>query len=220
MSRRLNFLSAILKEDEDSLLFKFLQAQLRKPSKNDWGQTVIKDLEILEIDMPLSEIASISSDAFKKEVNERIGKEALKYLNNEKSKHSKVLHIPHSEMHLQDYLSPSEMSVKEAKFLFQLRCRMIDVRANYAGGFADLSCPLCKVEVDSQRHLMYCKKLDGESDLVSEMPNYEDLFGTDITNKICVARIINQRFLKRKQMVKKEERKTPKGPSDPDACGL
>ena len=40
-SRRLNFLSAILKEDEDSLLFKFLQAQLRRPSKNDWWQTVI-----------------------------------------------------------------------------------------------------------------------------------------------------------------------------------
>ena len=83
-----------------------------------------------------------------------------------------------------------------------------------------MSCPLCKVEVDSQRHLMNCKNLDGESDLVSEMPKYEDLFGTDIKNKICVARIINQRFLKRKQMVKKEERKTPKGPSDPDACGL
>ena len=57
---------------------------------------------------------------------------------------------------------------------------MIDVRANYSGGCADMSCPLCKVEVDSQRHLMNCKNLDGESDLVSEMPKYEDLFGTDI----------------------------------------
>ena len=97
---------------------------------------------------------------------------------------------------------------------------MIDVRASYAGGWADLSCPLCKVEVDSQRLLMNCKNLDGESDLVSEMPKYPDLFGTDIKNKILVARIINKRFLKRKQIVKNEERTTPKGPSDPDVCGL
>ena len=76
MSRRLDFLSSILKEDEDSLLFKFFQAQLRRTSKNYWGQTVINDLEMLEIDMPFSEIASISSDVFKKEINERISKEA------------------------------------------------------------------------------------------------------------------------------------------------
>ena len=41
MSRRLIFLSSILKEDEDSLIFKFLQAQLKNPNKEDWGQTVI-----------------------------------------------------------------------------------------------------------------------------------------------------------------------------------
>ena len=59
MSRRLNFLSSILKEDEDSLLFKFLQAQLRNPNKKDWGQTVSKDMEMLEMDVSIYNIASM-----------------------------------------------------------------------------------------------------------------------------------------------------------------
>ena len=35
MSRRLNFLNYILREDKDSLIYKVLQAQLRKPTSND-----------------------------------------------------------------------------------------------------------------------------------------------------------------------------------------
>ena len=88
---------------------------------------------------------------------------------------------------------------------------MFDVRTNYAGGLNDLNCPLFQLEEDSQKHLMYCLKFNGESDLVSVMPKYEDLFGTELNEKILVSRIINQRFLKRKQILKKEERKMPNG---------
>ena len=49
MSRRINFLSCILREDQNSLISKFLQAQLKSPNKNDWGQTETSDLEILVI---------------------------------------------------------------------------------------------------------------------------------------------------------------------------
>ena len=97
---------------------------------------------------------------------------------------------------------------------------MIEVRANYSGGYKDLNCPLCKKEVDSQAHLMYCKKLNGENDLVLEMPQYDHLFGNKLDGKILVARIINQRFTKRKQLLKKKETKKLKSPSDPDDCGL
>ena len=57
MSRRLNYLSTILKENEDSLLLKFFQAQLKTPNKNDWALTVQKDMEYLDIDVPVSEVS-------------------------------------------------------------------------------------------------------------------------------------------------------------------
>ena len=64
MSRRLNYLSTILKENEDSLLFKFFQAQLKTPTKNDWALTVQKDMEYLDINVPMSEISKMSGEKF------------------------------------------------------------------------------------------------------------------------------------------------------------
>ena len=83
-SRRVNFLSCILREDEDALIYKFLHAQLRKPNKNDWGQTVLADLEDLDISTPLSEIPRIPRESFKNLVSEKISVLALDYLNTEK----------------------------------------------------------------------------------------------------------------------------------------
>ena len=49
--RRLNFLQYILKEDNNSLIYSFLKAQLEKPTKGDWGQSCQKNLAELEIEM-------------------------------------------------------------------------------------------------------------------------------------------------------------------------
>jgi hypothetical protein len=149
-----------LREDEDALIYKFLHAQLRKPNKNDWGQTVLADLEDLDISTPLSEIPRIPRESFKNLVSEKISVLALDYLNKEKSRHTKVLNLLHRNMKMQEYLGPNEMGIDEEKFLFQLRTRMIEVRNNYSGSYLDLRCPLCKAEVDTQQHLLECKKLE------------------------------------------------------------
>ena len=207
MSRRLNFLSSIVREDEDSLIFKFLQAQLRSPSKNDWGQTVLSDLELLEIDTSIDNIKSIPVETFRKTINDRIQKEALKYLNNEKMKHSKVLHIEHTKMELQDYLSPTDLSVKEAKFLFMLRCRMADVKANFSGSYSSLCCPLCEVETDTQKHLLSCEALSEENEIVTRVPSYEDLFSIELEAKSVISRVLMKKFKMRKKELKKLKEK-------------
>ena len=207
MSRRLNYLSSILREDKSSLIFRFLQAQLKNPTKNDWGQTVISDLKAIGFEQKLSEIVDITCETFKNVIQVGILKVALAYLNSEKSKHSKVLHISHTSMEMQDYLCPNEMSVQEAKFVFQLRSRMVEVRTNYGGSHPDLRCPLCMMEHDTQKHLLECVKLDGVGELVSVLPEYEDLFSRKLEPKVKVSRILRARFLKRKQMMKKESQK-------------
>ena len=110
-------------------------------------------------------------------------------------------------MEMQDYLCPNEMSVQEAKFVFQLRSRMVEVRTNYGGSHPDLRCPLCMMEHDTQKHLLECVKLDGVGELVSVLPEYEDLFSRKLEPKVKVSRILRARFLKRKQMMKKESQK-------------
>ena len=115
MGRRINLLSSIVKEGEDSLIFKFVMAQLTNPNNSDWGQTVISFLEYVNMDMRLYDIANTDTEKLKEMVKMNIQEAALNYLNKEKSNHNKVKHIPHNEMKIQDYLSPDELTIDEAK---------------------------------------------------------------------------------------------------------
>ena len=203
MSRRLNFLHYILNEDENSLIFTFFMAQLEQPSRQDWCQTVIEDLKTLKINLTLNELRNLEKSKFKKLIKDKIEEEALKYLNSVKAKHSKVLHIKHSKMMVQDYLRPEDtISINEAKFLFLLRTRMLDVRANFEGKYKDLMCPACKLVEDTQHHLIECSKLS-DDDLVEKLPEYNDLFGDDLEPKVNTSRIIRMKFQRRKEFDKK-----------------
>ena len=145
------------------------------------------------------------AETFKKVVNEKVKEAALKYLNEEKSKHTKVLHIVHNEMKLQEYLSPNEIRIQEAKFLFLIRCRMLEVRNNFSGSYSDLKCPLCKLVEDSQEHLLECPKLTEEEEMVETIPEYNDVFVGNFAQKVEVTRIMISKYKKRRNLIKKEK---------------
>ena len=47
-------------------------------------------------------------------------------------KHTKVLYIQHNKVEIQGYLLPKNVtSIQHAKFTFQARTRMLDLRANF-----------------------------------------------------------------------------------------
>ena len=131
MSRRAMFYHYILHEDKNSLLYKFYKSQCRNPVKGDWCLTVAEDLETLKIDLSEQKIEKLSEYSFKKLVNASIKKEAFKYLDNIKSTHTKVLHIPHKYLEMQDYLTSADNSPDLARFAFLCRSRMLEVGANY-----------------------------------------------------------------------------------------
>ena len=66
LKRRLLFLQYILKEKDESLIKKFLKTQIKTPSRNDWINSVLKDLELLEIDLTNDEIEELSTAKFKR----------------------------------------------------------------------------------------------------------------------------------------------------------
>ena len=206
-SRRLNFLHSILHEEQHSLIYRFLQAQLDDPTKNDWGTSVHADLKRLEMSSDLNEVREASVYTFKNDVKKRIVKDSLKYLNHEKASHSKVLHIVHSEMELQDYLSPSSGLVSlEAKFIFMLRTRMLDIKSNYQGKYSNLNCPICDSQQDTQQHLLQCQKLKDENEIIKQIPDYDDLFGANLDSKIMISRIIKLRFQERNNILKERNK--------------
>ena len=106
-------------------------------------------------------------------------------------------------MAMQDYLCPNEISVDEAKFIFHLRTRMLDVKTNYSERYTDSLCPSCKIEEDTQKHLIECSKLDTDGDLVTKLPEYDHLFSEKLDLKVSIAKIIKQRYDKRIAISKK-----------------
>ena len=208
--RRLNFLQYMLHEDNDCLVHSFLKTQLENPSNGDWGQSCKKDLEELEIQMEIDDIEKMTKNKFRNLVKKKTLEKALQHLNQVKAKHSKVLHLTHTKLEMQKYLEENEMSIHECKFLFSLRSRMIDVKTNYREKHSDTMCPCCEETEDSQQHLLSCSKIESDGEIVSSVPDYQDLFGSNLSKQVNMSRILKNRFGKRKKHT------TAKGgPSDP-----
>ena len=108
---------------------------------------------------------------------------------------------------MQDYLAPNEITNEEAKLIFHIRCRMLEVRTNYSGSYGDLSCPLCNLSEDNQQHLLDTLGEDEEGEVVTKKPEYNDIFSEKLKPKAEIARIIISRYKKRKKILKKKEEK-------------
>ena len=204
-SRRLNYLQYILHEDKESLMYTFLEAQRENPVRNDWCQTIQEDLEVFGIDLTLEEIEKMSETQFKELVKQKEREASLAHLNNEKisKNHTKVMHIKHEALKMQDYLEPNSASIEECKFIFTLRSRMVDIRCNFRGNYndGDTLCPVCYSGEDTQPHMLVCEDLLESHAVVLDIPEYEDLFGQNLKKKLEVALILKKHFKKRKQLL-------------------
>ena len=205
--RRLMYLHYLLNENANSLISKFLKIQMEIPSKQDWINSVEKDLVFLDIFLSYDDIKELSTIQFKSFLDKIIEAKALEHLNNIKLKHSKVLHIRHDSLCMQPYLSPKNAWDNQlSKFLFQARTRMLDLRANFKMKHVKtgLACELGCGEEESQEHLLVCKKIPESSITGKTVPKYEDLFEIEVDKQMKMAAILKERFLKRKDLLKQK----------------
>ena len=95
-------------------------------------------------------------------------------------------------MNIQNYLRTVKIDNidEERKVIFQLRTRMnYNIKNNFRNMHKDTVCEGCNVE--KSKHTKECKELLGGNELVTYMPLYEDLFGTDKKEQVYIARIIS-----------------------------
>ena len=64
-TRRILYLHHILQRNEDSLLYRFFEAQLENPTPKDWVSQVLEYLEELEIQHELEEIQIMNKEKYK-----------------------------------------------------------------------------------------------------------------------------------------------------------
>ena len=77
------------------------------------------------------------------------------------------------------------------KWLFKCRIDDIDVKGNRRWQYENITCFSCNSNLDeTQQHILLCKTLIGKSEIPTYIPNYLDLFGENIEDKLYVSRLI------------------------------
>ena len=198
--RRVLYLQDILKQNENSLLHTFFLAQLKNPTNGDWASQVLQDLEDLQINLKLSKIKEMSKYSYKSIVRKRIQIEALKYLNNIKQKHNHIRLFTYENWQIAKYLCSIELSNTEKKFIFACRSNDLDLKGTKPWFYEDSVCFCCKSATEDISHIIQCSELLGKNELLSYIPNIEDLEGS-LDELIYLCSIIQENMNRRKAFI-------------------
>ena len=160
----------------------FFKAQLRNPSKGDWTEIVKKDLVDFEIFESFDQIAKLSTNVFKKKAATACKKYAFQKLINDKNSadKSKGRNLTYSKFKTMNYLISGQLSPQEAKLMFKLRSRMLNVKGNFKNKYLNndtfLQCQKCLSGIlESQEHIIDCDIFETKPDI-----NYNDIFCDDM----------------------------------------
>ena len=185
--KRLGYLHYILNEDKKSMIFRFFESQMKQRTKKDWVSTVLDDLEKLEINSNMEEIANMKKTSFMNLIKNKINKRTFENLESLKQSHSKVKKVEHIGIKIQKYLQPnnSKMTKVEAQIIFKLRCRMTEAKINLKGKYDDWGCSACGLEEESQEHIIKCEQLNRNKEV--EEVDYEKIYNGTVAEKLKIA---------------------------------
>ena len=86
-----------------------------------------------------------------------------------------------------DYLMPCEMEIpiNLAKFIVKIQTRMIkEIKTTFKQKYnGNLICDSCMNHECNQPHLLECPKLLGKNEMLTYIPNYQDIFEGDLREK-------------------------------------
>ena len=173
---------------------------MNQPLKDDWCLAVMEDIQVFKLDLELDQIKQMSIYKFQNCVKKAVALKAVEDLNNIKLKHSKVMHVVHRKLEMQQYLKPCNLTIKETKFGFHSRTRMVRVSNNYG---QNKECPLCEKDLDSQQHLLDCDILTKNA-IVEKIPNYDDLFGEEIQDQVKIIKMLHSNYQTRLKKLKED----------------
>ena len=190
----------ILKQNNESLIYKVFQAILENPVKNDWVSSAKKTIEEFNLNMTFSEIKHIDTKKFKYIVRQKSFQKSFEYLKMEQMKHSKSKHFIFEKFEIQDYLLPDiNISNEDRKFLISLQCRMIEIKSNFPSKYKDLTCEAGCGENETMNHIMRCNILQDKYSENNEV--FENIYTCDINKKLIIMNIFKNNLNKRRKTI-------------------
>ena len=181
------------------MMFQVLKATEENPTKNDFVLTCQRYLKALEIDLTFDQISEMSKLSFKRLLKQKTKMAALKYLNKEKSKQSKILNIQHTKLEMQEYLLDGDRNIKVPKLIFKARAKTLDIKVQKGWKYDDLLCSGCQVREESGDELLFCKSF-GEN---SENITYSWFYSEKAQEQVSAARLMMAK-LKARERIREE----------------
>ena len=160
---------------------------------------------MLELDMTLafSDIEVMTEDNYKKLCKEKVIIKAFQYLQNKKQSHKSLNNIKYERLEMAHYLRANsfDLTVKDRQFLFQCRTNDIDAKANRTWRYEDITCVSCKDlnQIETGKHILECSVLQNQNNIISYIPDYNDLYSTEVQEQIYVSQVINENMKLRKK---------------------
>ena len=199
--RRLLYLHHILQQSKDSLLHRFFMAQLRNPTKGDWVSQVLNELTDFQLNLQLTDIENMSFENYKSIVKNHIKEKAFNYLISRKesrtSENSKGKLLKYSKLEMAEYLTATDIdiSIAERKWLFKCRVEDIDIKANRRWKYSDISCYSCDKNIpETQHHILRCETLIGQNQILTYIPDYNELYQGSLEEQVYVSRLLRDNF--------------------------
>ena len=190
------FLFYILKQDPKTMLYKFFESQKNHGTSKDWVNTVIQDLEDLNIDKNFEDIKIMKKHDFRRIVSQSIKEKAMQNLEDRKSQHSKVKQLKHETFGMQNYLRNNnvKISIEEKQMIFKLRAKVTSVKTNFKGMHEDLKCEICYEENETQKHILECKILNKNE---KQILKYEKIENGNIFEMVQIVKKFKENLVKR-----------------------
>ena len=143
-------------QDENTLMKKVFNAQVKSPSKGDWASEVFNILKELKIEKTCDEIIATPKTELRKIVMLSIERNAFNYLNAIKKQKQKGKEIKYSKLELQSYMIPREnINLKSQRDIFALRTKVNHIEANFYSSDKIKKCEKCYFEMNNS-HLFKC----------------------------------------------------------------
>ena len=202
------YLKNILNENDESLLRKVFNLQLKQKARGDWASTVLNDLNELRFYQSLDDIKQMSENVFKNILNRRIKENALKYLTGrQKSKGKPMIY---SEIQMAEYLLPKNpnLNISQKQKLFSIRNRMIEISENFPNKQIEDKCPCGQLETII--HIYNCETLNTGERITIE---YEQIYNGKLQDQIRIFEKLESNLNHREQMKQNEIEDTPCDPS-------
>ena len=155
-------------------------AQWNYPVKDDWTHDVKQDLIDFDIQVDLNILSKFPKQAFKKLVKSKARKyEIIDLLRNDLSK---MENLYFDKIEMTKYLELNELTVTEAKAVFQFRSRMANFKDNYRGTNPYNICPLCRSHPDTQQAAFQCSVLKESVDING---TYSDIMDGNVSKELA-----------------------------------